>query len=97
MTVSPDFRPRLAAMARVHFDRHESRYLLLYPERGLALNDSAADIARLCQGDRTISEIAALLGSRHGASDPEARDAIASDVVAFVSALAARRLVVDAR
>jgi hypothetical protein len=36
--------PRLAPRARLRFDRHAGQWLLLYPERGLALNASAAAI-----------------------------------------------------
>jgi coenzyme PQQ biosynthesis protein PqqD len=50
-------RPRLAARARLRWDRVDGRYLLLYPERGLALNESAAAILRLCDGSRTIDAI----------------------------------------
>jgi pyrroloquinoline quinone biosynthesis protein D len=50
-------RPRLAARARLRWDRIDGRYLLLYPERGLALNESAAAILRLCDGSRTIDDI----------------------------------------
>ena len=35
--IATDARPRLAAKARLRFDRKTSRYLLLYPERGLEL------------------------------------------------------------
>jgi coenzyme PQQ biosynthesis protein PqqD len=49
--------PRLAAGARLRWDRIDGQYLLLYPERGLALNESAAAILRLCDGSRTIDDI----------------------------------------
>jgi pyrroloquinoline quinone biosynthesis protein D len=50
-------KPRLAARARLRWDRIDGRYLLLYPERGLALNESAAAILQLCDGSRTIDDI----------------------------------------
>ena len=37
-------RPCLAPKARLRFDRKSSRYMLLYPERGLVLNPTAADV-----------------------------------------------------
>ena len=36
--IPPSSRPALAGKARLRFDRASGGYLLLYPERGLALN-----------------------------------------------------------
>ena len=38
MAIHEQSRPKLAAKARLRFDRHEQRFLLLYPERGLLFN-----------------------------------------------------------
>ncbi|MGQ0696151.1 MAG: pyrroloquinoline quinone biosynthesis peptide chaperone PqqD [Nitrospiraceae bacterium] len=51
-------RPRLSPKARLRFDRRTGRYLLLYPERGLELNKTATEIARLCTGEWTVDDIA---------------------------------------
>ena len=40
--ITSESRPMLAAKARLRWDRQTSRYLLLYPERGLVLNPTAA-------------------------------------------------------
>ena len=48
-------RPRLAPKARLRFDRKSSRYMLLYPERGLVLNATAADVVQLCTGEHTVA------------------------------------------
>jgi coenzyme PQQ biosynthesis protein PqqD len=50
-------RPRLSPKARLRFDRRTGRYLLLYPERGLELNKTATEIARLCTGEWTVDDI----------------------------------------
>jgi pyrroloquinoline quinone biosynthesis protein D len=50
-------RPQVARKARLRWDHRESRYLLLYPERALALSPTAAEIVRLCSGRLTIAEI----------------------------------------
>ena len=44
MTLPADARPRLAGKARLRFDRRSARHLLLYPERGLVLSPTAAEI-----------------------------------------------------
>jgi pyrroloquinoline quinone biosynthesis protein D len=61
--LEPRSRPRLAAKARLRWDAREAKYLLLYPERGLLLNDSASAILKLVDGTRTVEEIAAALGA----------------------------------
>jgi coenzyme PQQ biosynthesis protein PqqD len=85
-----DARPKLARKVRLKFDRHSGRHWLLYPERGLALNASAARIAELCTGERSVTQIIdALL-----AASPEAQRAqIAADVEQFLAELQARALV----
>ena len=50
-------RPRLSPKVRLRLDRHTGRHLLLYPEHGLELNDTATAIARLCTGVWTIDDI----------------------------------------
>lgn len=88
--MSPDGRPRLATRARLRFDRHAHQWLLLYPERGLVLNEPAAAIVALFTGERTIDAIVTELGSRYPAAT---RADIERDVIALVRRLAARRLV----
>lgn len=62
--------PRLRSKVRLRFDRQTGRTLLLYPERGLELNDSAAEIARLCTGEWTIDDIARQLARTHAEVSP---------------------------
>lgn len=85
-------RPRLALKARLRRDRHEDRWLLLYPERGLILNRSAGDILRLCTGRLTVDRIVDLLAARYGDSR---RDAIMADALALLCRLHARGLIQD--
>jgi coenzyme PQQ biosynthesis protein PqqD len=86
-------RLRLAARARLHFDRHAEQWLLLYPERGLALNPTAVEIVRLLTGEHTLEAIVA----RIAADAPlDARATVGRDVARFVDALASRCLLEDA-
>ena len=82
-------RPRLAPKARLRHDRLTGRSLLPYPERGLALNETAAEIVRLCTGEATVAEIIEQLVARYGA---EKREALAAEVRAFLQSLADRNL-----
>lgn len=89
MTIDPAFVPVLAKKARLKLDRHANRYMILYPERGLELNDAAAAIAQKIDGTRSIATIANELALEH---DGASRDAIEKDVVAFVSELSEKGL-----
>jgi pyrroloquinoline quinone biosynthesis protein D len=81
--------PRLAAKARLKWDRREQRYLLLYPERGLSLSDSAAAILKLCDGVHSLDAIVAEL-ARAGNTDEAA---VRRDVTAFLEEMRKRGLI----
>ncbi len=85
----PDARPRLAAKARLRLDRKTNRYLLLYPEKGMQLNATAADIVQLCTGEHTVAEIVARLTAKYA---PQPQEVIEREVHTFLDALSARAL-----
>jgi pyrroloquinoline quinone biosynthesis protein D len=82
-------RPSLAAKARLRKDPKSGRYLLLYPERGMELNASGAEILQLCTGEATVAEIVETLAQRHA---PTPRGRIEQEVLAFLGALRDRAL-----
>jgi pyrroloquinoline quinone biosynthesis protein D len=90
IAIQPCSRPKLAGKVRLRFDRHEQRFLLLYPERGLLLNGTASEILQLCTGQFTIETIVTMLSSRHTASSPEV---ISSHVLCLLSQLQSRGLI----
>jgi coenzyme PQQ biosynthesis protein PqqD len=90
--ISAESRPRVAAKARLRFDRQAQQYLLLYPEKGLALNPTAAAILKLCTGEHTVDAIVDRLVALHPA---ESREAIEGQVLAFLRTMADRGLVQD--
>jgi coenzyme PQQ biosynthesis protein PqqD len=83
-------RPRLAQKARLRYDRQGERYLLLYPERGLALNGTAVDVVRLCTGEHTVAGIVAQLAEKY---TDQPREVVEREVLAFLATLADRGLV----
>ena len=83
-------RPRLAAKARLRFDRKSSRYMLLYPERGLVLNATAADVLERCTGERTVTSIVDELAQKYNHQTPAA---VEREVMDFLQAMADRGLV----
>ena len=56
-----DWKPRLARKAKLRFDEIDKAWMILLPERGLKLNDSAAPMMKLCDGEHTRREIAEAL------------------------------------
>ena len=83
--------PRLAPKARLRWDRREGRYMVIFPERGLVLNPSAAAVLELCDGARSNDAIVAELAVARG-SDVET---VRRDVTAFLGEMRRRGLVVD--
>ena len=81
--------PRLVAQARLRHDPARDAQVLLFPEGVLVLNPSAATILTLCNGERTIGEIASTL-----AQQLDGRD-VSADVVTLLDRLAAKGLVED--
>jgi coenzyme PQQ biosynthesis protein PqqD len=86
--ISRDTHPRIASKARLRYDRKDNRYMLLYPEKGMILNPSAAEIAKLCTGEHSVAAIISQLASRYGKDAAE----IEGEVMKFLSALAERGL-----
>ncbi len=89
VTVNGTFIPKLAAKARLKFDRHGKKYMILYPERGLELNEAAAAIAKKCDGTRAVDTIVEELLLEHVGG---VRDTVKVDVLEFVTELSNRGL-----
>lgn len=89
MSFTASSRPALWRLARLDFDAVRGQRVLLYPEGAILLNDTAGEILDLCDGARTIDEIASTLGSKYNAD-------VKDDVMQYLSKLAERELVHDA-
>lgn len=89
MTFSPASRPKLASKARLRWDKREAKYFLLYPERGLLLNTTSADILQLCTGEHTVAGIVGQLAAKY---PTQAREEIEREVMAFLAQIASRGL-----
>jgi pyrroloquinoline quinone biosynthesis protein D len=83
-------RPRLAAKARLRWDRKAERFMLLYPERGLVLNATAADVVQRCTGEHTVGAIVDELAAKYA---PQPREAVEREVLTFLTRMAERALV----
>ena len=81
--------PVLWRLARMDFDPVRQRHVLLYPEGTVLLNETGAAILQLCDGLRSVAEIAAVLQERYGSD-------VTADVITYLSGLAERELIRDA-
>jgi len=77
--ITPDARPRMAAMFRMQFEPAQDSWVLLYPEGMVRLNTPAAEILNRCDGRRTVDEIVAELEVAFE------QTALHDDVVVFLS------------
>lgn len=84
-----DYRPRLASKARLRWDNVEKRHMLVFPEAALMLNESAASILKLCDGERLVEQIVDTLVEQFSGAD---RSVIADEVTALLARLQTRGL-----
>ncbi|MFW2357041.1 pyrroloquinoline quinone biosynthesis peptide chaperone PqqD [Hydrogenophaga sp.] len=49
--------PKLSRRFRLQYEEAQTRWVLLYPEGMVQLNDSAAEILKRCDGERTVAQI----------------------------------------
>ena len=81
--------PVLWRLARMDFDPVRQRHVLLYPEGTVLLNETGAAILQLCDGRRSVAEIAGVLQERYNSD-------VTDDVIAYQSGLAENELIRDA-
>ena len=82
-------RPRLSRKVRLKYDAIEKQFLVLYPERGIKLSESAAEILQRCDGERSAEMIAAELAQVSGT----AVAVVQKDVEAFLGEMQKRGIV----
>jgi pyrroloquinoline quinone biosynthesis protein D len=78
--------PSLWRLARLQFDPVRNQRVLLYPEGVVLLNDTGAAVLDLCDGRRTVAEIASVLGERFDCD-------VRADVLDYLSGLENQALV----
>jgi pyrroloquinoline quinone biosynthesis protein D len=64
----PD-RPKLSRRFRLQFEEAQQRWVLLYPEGMVQLNDSSAEILKRCDGERSLEDIVAELEAAYSVQD----------------------------
>jgi pyrroloquinoline quinone biosynthesis protein D len=87
--VSAASRPSLARGRRLHYDEPRDRWVIQAPERVLSPDPIAVEVLRLCDGRRTVAEVAESLSKRYNAP----KEQIEADVVSMLQDLADKGVV----
>ena len=87
--VSATSRPTLARGRRLHYDEPRNKWVVQAPERVLSPDPIAVEVLKLCDGSRTVAEVAESLSMRYTAS----KEQIEADVIAMLQDLADKGVV----
>ena len=82
--------PTLANGVRLHHDKVREQHVLLFPEGALVLNETAVEVLELCDGERSLDDIAGVLNDRYEGAD------VKDDISELLDGIGERGLVVDA-
>ncbi len=77
LIINGEIRPLLPRYVRLHRDRVRERWVLLAPERVVEIDQIAVAVLDLCDGARTLAEIADALAGDYDASPADIRADIA--------------------
>jgi len=61
MTLNPDLTITFSPMHRLQWEEAQQKDVILYPEGMVELNQSSAEILKLCDGSRKLEQIVAEL------------------------------------
>ena len=93
ISVSEASRPKLPRHARLKFDETRQVWVILAPERVLAPDEIAVEVLQLCDGVRSVGDMADQLAAKYAAP----REAILTDVVGMLQDLADKGFLTEAR
>lgn len=80
--------PRLPRGVKLRFDQVRNTWMLLAPERAFQIDETAAEILKLCDGVRSVGEVVAAIAAVY----QEEPAVIAADIEAMLSDLANKRV-----
>jgi len=82
-------RPALPKHIKLRHDAGRGRWIVLAPERVFDPDDTAVEILKLCDGERSVADIAGLLAKEYNAPTQE----ILADIVTMLQGLADKGVV----
>ena len=57
MTLNPDLTIKFSSMHRLQWEEAQQKDVILYPEGMVELNQSSAEILKLCDGTRKVDQL----------------------------------------
>jgi pyrroloquinoline quinone biosynthesis protein D len=93
ISVSEASKPVLPRHAKLKFDETRQVWVILAPERVLAPDEIAVEVLQLCDGVRSVADMADRLAEKYAAP----REAILADVIAMLQDLADKGFLTEAR
>ncbi|MGQ0611825.1 MAG: pyrroloquinoline quinone biosynthesis peptide chaperone PqqD [Paracoccaceae bacterium] len=87
----PASKPALPRHVRLRFDATRERWVILAPERVLVPDEISVEVLQLCDGQRSIEEVVAVLAAKF-AAPPEM---IQTDCIALLQDLADKGYLLD--
>ena len=93
ISVGEASRPVMPRHVRLKFDETRQVWVILAPERVLAPDEIAVEVLQLCDGVRSVGQIADQLAEKYAAE----REAILTDVIAMLQDLADKGFLTEAR
>lgn len=89
LIVSADTKPVLPRHIKLKHDAGRNAWVLLGPERVFTPDEIAVDVLKLCDGNRTVTDIAAHLANEFQAP----QETIQADVISMLQELADKGVV----
>ena len=89
--LAPASRQSFPRHVRLRFDKTRERWVILAPERVLVPDDLSVEVLQLCDGQRSIQDVVAVLAEKF-AADP---DLIMTDCLALLQGLADKGFLLD--
>ncbi len=87
--IDANSRPAMPRHIKLRHDAGRGRWLILAPERVFDPDDIAVEVLRLCDGERSVADIAGTLAKEYNAP----ADEITADIVAMLQDLADKGVV----
>ncbi|MDD1622917.1 MAG: pyrroloquinoline quinone biosynthesis peptide chaperone PqqD [Methylococcaceae bacterium] len=68
MTINPELTIQFSPLHRLQWEEAQQKYVILYPEGMVELNQSSAEILKLCDGTHNPAQIVAKLEEKFATS-----------------------------
>ncbi|TRW94313.1 pyrroloquinoline quinone biosynthesis peptide chaperone PqqD [Candidatus Methylobacter oryzae] len=78
MTINPDQTIKFSPLHRLQWEEAQQKNVILYPEGMVELNQSSAEILKLCDGTRKLDQIVSELEQKF------ATTGLVNDITAFL-------------